>query len=642
MRTSAGAAGCGGNEKRSAVLFVICVWSAAASTAGRGTDFVIKQSENNCYGDPSPCWFRGRTATAVLCQSICAADPACKSFTHVGATGDSFQHECRTRNDTAWILAADAKHTAGHKGPIPKPLPFFCRNATDCNNAGDCEVSSGSCSCDAAWKGQRCDTLNLLPAQSLPGNGLQAANITTGARLNTWGGSIVAARPPSPKGFHMFASLFLNGTLNDWEHKSVVVHATSAALEGPYELKKVVLAPRRDTVPLMWDSLDGHNPTVHYIDGEYVVFYIGVGVSRHTNSSQQYLQADSGADLPQSIGAAWAASPEGPWQRTAEPLLAPLSPPSWECGGTTSCGVSNPAIVLMGPGGGGSGGSGSQMLMFYRGNNDRGVGVATAKSWRGPWTRANNRQSIFPPGVVIGLEDLYVWRNPTQSSSDQRRPGCQMVLHQEEQGVENLGAHAFTTDSSCTTGWTLSYPRPSRAYGPEFAWTNGSTTTTTSRERPQVVLGDGSGAPVALSNGVITSDWAGASYTVVAPINNTDSSVMAPNNQPAANTTGFEFYPAAPASEQAYWNTSLNTWGGSVYAENATSFHMFMSAMAGQSTLSHWETASYVVRAVSQTPSGPFKVVQSVLPTFHHSKTRNSQCVDFISPCLSSRFFADS
>ena len=47
---------------------------------------------------------------------------------------------------------------------------------------------------------------------------------------------------------------------------------------------------------------------------------------------------------------------------------------------------------------------------------------------------------------------------------------------------------------------------------------------------------------------------------------------------------------------------------------------MFMSAMAGGKTLSSWGTASYVVRAVSPQPAGPYRLVQdNVLPVFHHN-----------------------
>ena len=86
---------------------------------------------------------------------------------------------------------------------------------------------------------------------------------------------------------------------------------------------------------------------------------------------------------------------------------------------------------------------------------------------------------------------------------------------------KNLGAHAFTEQPDCAGGWRLSEPRPSRAYGPEFAWDNGTTTIFDSRERPQVVLETGgSGAPAFLSNGVITAGWSGHSFTLVAPVNN--------------------------------------------------------------------------------------------------------------------------
>ena len=125
---------------------------------------------------------------------------------------------------------------------------------------------------------------------------------------------------------------------------------------------------------------------MHKIGDEYVVFYIGVG------------QPVADADLPQSIGAAYSTSPDGPWTRMDQPLLKPEE--GWECGGNPepNCGVSNPAVVPMADG---------SVLMFYRGNNDRGVGVASAPTWRGPYTRRNNASSIFQGSIVVGLEDMY-------------------------------------------------------------------------------------------------------------------------------------------------------------------------------------------------------------------------------------------
>jgi hypothetical protein len=320
----------------------------------------------------------------------------------------------------------------------------------------------------------------------------------------------------------MYASMFENGTLANWETRSVVVHATSSAVQGPYQIQKVVLSPRKTASPLLWDSLDCHNPTVHHIGNEYVIFYIGVGVNPSYIPST-ISASRLGTDLYQSIGAAYSASPEGPWTRMSHPLLVPTE--KWECGGGSTCGVSNPAIVLHSDG---------SVLMFYRGNNDRGIGVASAPEWRGPYTKQHNKTSIIQGKVMVGLEDMYVFENPTPITKksgingttggvlthkgSSRRTGCHMVLHQEEAGADNIGGHAFTEAPDCITGWKLATPIPSRAYGPEFKWDNGSTSTFASRERPQIVLGEG-GWPMYLSNGIITTGWSGRSFTLVAPIN---------------------------------------------------------------------------------------------------------------------------
>ena len=51
------------------------------------------------------------------CRSVTNAqnDHACHSYTWVGQTGDSFALECRTRNDTAWNIVPEGRHTAGCK-----------------------------------------------------------------------------------------------------------------------------------------------------------------------------------------------------------------------------------------------------------------------------------------------------------------------------------------------------------------------------------------------------------------------------------------------------------------------------------------------------------------------------------------------
>ena len=214
----------------------LALWSVADVLCATqiNNSFVVQQGKNNCYGDPPACWFRGRFDNYESCEKICATDKACRSFTWVGATGDSFAYECRTRNDTVWSLVTEQTHTAGHKGPIP---PFVCtHDPADCNNGGHC--INGRCVCDPTWRGERCDTLNLQPAVST-GNGLHATAL--GRSQNTWGGSILAVDGH----YHMYAAMFLNTTLSKWESSSVIVHAVATqGVQGPYAVTDIILAPR--------------------------------------------------------------------------------------------------------------------------------------------------------------------------------------------------------------------------------------------------------------------------------------------------------------------------------------------------------------------------------------------------------------
>eukprot|EP00040_Diaphanoeca_grandis_P035081 m.219607 g.219607 ORF g.219607 m.219607 type:complete len:572 (-) comp33297_c0_seq5:94-1809(-) len=509
--------------------------------------------QNNVYGcvpgvSTPPIMYLGTVQNWTACENLCLnlqqwqqqPSQQCFSYTwHVGNLSDSrYDYMCYGRTDKTWSLVAEVGHVSGKSSALP-PTPTCKTNVTNdgevdsgCNNAGVC--INGSCVCDPTWRGATCSELALLPAQS-QGNGLQSPT------QNTWGGSVIHVPNSAPitsnktttqgidGGFHMFASMFVNATLASWETNSVVVHATSTFVQGPYAIQSTILPPRRGSQ--FWDSQDCHNPTVHKIGNEYVIFYIGVGgdsgsgsggSGRKRRSAQEQQRPQSkqrqrqqpqqrhanhpNTDLPQVIGAAFSESASGPWARTDQPLLTPSEP--WECGGTSVCGVSNPAIVQLANG---------TVLMFYRGNNDRGLGVASAPSWRGPYTKQNNGSSLISGDVVIGLEDMYVFQNAPSSG----RKGCHMILHQEEAGTENLGAHAFTHAEDCTIGWQLTSPRPSRAYGPEFSWDNGSVTSFASRERPQLVFDPITNLPSFLSNGIVTTSWAGATHTLVAPINTT-------------------------------------------------------------------------------------------------------------------------
>eukprot|EP01063_Lacrimia_lanifica_P031955 TRINITY_DN537_c0_g2_i1.p1 TRINITY_DN537_c0_g2~~TRINITY_DN537_c0_g2_i1.p1 ORF type:complete len:386 (+),score=102.07 TRINITY_DN537_c0_g2_i1:43-1200(+) len=357
-----------------------------------------------------------------------------------------------------------------------------CQTVSDCNNAGRCY--NGKCLCDPTWTGETCDALNQLPGPGPDGIGL---HIETPEHLDTWGGSVMTERVNDTFHYHMYASAFPNATLNDWINKSVAVHAVSKTGPlGPYIYQGVVLGPRGDH---FWDASNVHNPHVQKIGNEYVIFYIGMDYTDHPHTMK--------GDPWQAIGAAYSTSPYGPWTRLEEPLLTATR--GWAC--VKYCGVSNPAVAVVADG---------TVVMIFRGNGDRGVGIATAKTWRGPWTLGNNGASIFPPGEVEGLEDGYIWSDPD-------RDGCHMVLHQHGP-LANVGAHAFTTDRTCTKGWTLSQPRPSHAYSNEVRWASGNTTNFFRRERPQLIF-DQAGYPTHLFNAVqVDPSQPTKSFTIGVPL----------------------------------------------------------------------------------------------------------------------------
>jgi hypothetical protein len=53
-------------------MAALVVLANAAVAVGMGSPpFAVHASQNNCYGDPPACWFRGRTNSAEQCESLC-------------------------------------------------------------------------------------------------------------------------------------------------------------------------------------------------------------------------------------------------------------------------------------------------------------------------------------------------------------------------------------------------------------------------------------------------------------------------------------------------------------------------------------------------------------------------------------------
>lgn len=111
------------------------------------------------------------------------------------------------------------------------------------------------------------------------------------------------------------------------------------------------------------------------------------------------------------------------------------------------------------------------------------IGIARADSWdAATWT--------LPTGPIFkGLEeDPYLWYQTSTNSYH--------ALFHDMGGCSNVGCHAFSRDSFT---WTLS---STPAYDYAISFTDGTRTTFSRRERPQLVFDPETGAPTHLINGI--------------------------------------------------------------------------------------------------------------------------------------------
>lgn len=80
--------------------------------------------------------------------------------------------------------------------------------------------------------------------------------------------------------------------------------------------------------------------------------------------------------------------------------------------------------------------------------------------------------------------------------------------------------------------------------------------------------------------------------------------------------------PANPLSQQLYRNASLASWGGTVVhspSDTKHHYHLFAAAFSNGCGLDGWESNSFVMHAVADTPEGPFEYHDTALPVWHHN-----------------------
>jgi hypothetical protein len=253
----------------------------------------------------------------------------------------------------------------------------------------------------------------------------------------TWGGSIIKVDSI----YHIFSSRWKkNGAFPEgYRQNSEIVRASSDSPLGPFKFEEIVIGERDSS---FWDSNMAHNPTIHRIGDEYVLFYIGSDFTTYNNNTGTLLRR---------IGYASSKSITGPWKRSDKPIINSES--------------NNPAILV----------DGTKIKLLYRDNNLR-VFLAESDNYNGPYMIVND--NLWPG---CRLEDFYLFKANNQ---------YHIICEDNVGGVsghERWGVHLYSVNG--INDWAR-YD-PVIVYDHDILMDDDSVLHCVRRERPQLLIIDG-------------------------------------------------------------------------------------------------------------------------------------------------------
>ena len=412
----------------------------------------------------------GTASSAAACADSCLAyrngnvSPVsgwtlCQSFTWEEGTG-----RCVAIVDPQGWEPRRAKNASTVSAVVTWP-PRPCSSDAECSYNGVCSRAAARgerlCVCDAAWTGDRCQTLAVRPARREAGLRIVESN---GANTSTWGGSVIFDRETNTS--HMWAAEMLQHCgIDAWTSNSHVIHATSTDPNGRY-------VRQSEVVPVF-----SHEPNVvRAPNGEFVMYYTGVApgqpapqpCSECTDGNTPPGAASCGHS-PSGNGPTFmirAKSPYGPWSKPEQLFKSQANFTNLD---------TNLAVTILA--------DGSVVGIARTVGPPTGVlaHLVTARDWTDPesyvgrWTKL-----LFPNTTIVddaGVEDPFVYRD--------RRGIFHAVFHNQiEADDERLcGGHSYSEDGET---WVFT----GTSWGNRVRFTDGTEYKFSRRERPHFVFGD--------------------------------------------------------------------------------------------------------------------------------------------------------
>ena len=280
-------------------------------------------------------------------RACCEAPVPCRAWVTGPADGHGPHYKlgdprCWFKSEAAvhsqrWPMLNNSLAAFGIVPPAPPPASRGgapCQTPLDCQLNGPC--TGGKCVCDAAWKGENCSVLNLLPAK--PGQGYGQR----GSSVSSWGAGVI--RDPKTSKFYMHVAEMANNCgLGMWGVNSRCVLAESDTAGGPYTAVTTVVDAWCHGPSLGRDPKSGTWIFGHMGDGTKPRSKATLPGCRICKDGTTASGNDTLYPCPKGKGAVdspmalTATSPTGPWQRAAYLENGANSEPFFLPNGTANC-----------------------------------------------------------------------------------------------------------------------------------------------------------------------------------------------------------------------------------------------------------------------------------------------------------------